>query len=386
MNTNDVVVVLGPGRSGTSLLTSLLVKFGMTGVEDAEVTGDQNPLGDYEDRDVNKINMDVYRFLSASPRFPIDSDFMGAPGVSGLVKSVRAFLREKIDSVGGLWGFKDPKTASLLPLWIRVFNEEKVRPRYILAIRNPAPVVASFHKNYSMGRALAELIWLHRTCDALYHTGGNCFISHYEDWFGAEASKHAAELVGYVGLPVLEAEMISRELREIVSPALNRAQYDEGSILNPYVTKLYSALCVCHGAEFERKALMDVVLECRAAIGAFSGWWQSAQDFNKMIGAREKKAAKGGDTAAAKLVDLSNKYLAEAEESSRQVRDLKAELGILSKENQDLRAKISQVAALKGSKAYQAGRLLVSAIRSPWPKIFLLPPRLIKLALRSGGE
>ena len=43
----------------------------------------------------------------------------------------------------GYFGFKDPRTAELMPLWHQIFNELKLAPKLVLCLRNPAQVARS---------------------------------------------------------------------------------------------------------------------------------------------------------------------------------------------------------------------------------------------------
>lgn len=431
---NEVVVILGSGRSGTSLLTNLLMKLGMAGVDAVEATGDQNPVGDYEDRDINSFNLGVFKHLGANFNIPLSPDFMSAPGMPRYIKGARELLRSKVDSVEGKWGFKDPKTASLLPLWIRAFNGEKITPGYVLAIRDPSVVVSSFVKNYMLNPRLAELVWLHRVCDSLLHTGGNCFIVHYEDWFGEHASKTAVELASYLDLPITGPDRVRSVLSECVSASLNRSRFTGAVVENMHVQRLYEVLRGCRGAQFDRDALMQVVNECVAQMNAFSGWWITGQElYKKSLRAAEKQSGvdeailKEQQEVNGKLVELSNGYLARIDdlesrlaeggvlmENVRQQRDefqqlcvereadLKRVMAKNSRLSIVLEERLAEVSAVKArakklaaaqvkskeqyerikeSKSYRVAMLFRAAFKKPWPNMLMLPVRSLRFLL-----
>ncbi|MFY0992600.1 hypothetical protein [Halomonas sp. C05BenzN] len=413
----ELVVIVGPGRSGTSLLTELLSNLGLRSVDNVEVTGDQNPNGDFEDRDVNKLNLDVYNHLGCSPNLPVRSDFVTAPGIRPYFKRARAVINNRVNDANGKWGFKDPKTASLLPFWIRTFNVEKVTPRYVLAIREPSAVIASFVKNYAISPRLAELIWLTRICDSLRHTGGNCFIVHYEHWFGESYLELACQLVSYLKLPVTSLEEIKSVLDRTVAENLNRSQYSNEVYESPFVKRLYQSLYNCSGFEFDRTELMRVVSECESAMNAFSGWWLVAQELHKknlrLTATKsdvDQKSLKEYIENNRQLVDLSNRYLENSEALKAQLSSASLRLNALEKEKNELlssyKNKLKRAEALcvsssckikkkdqqlekarhslkvtQQSYAYKIGLIIVNAIKKPGVNTLKAPFRLLKLSL-----
>lgn len=397
----EIVVIVGPGRSGTSLLTELLSELGLVSVDNVEVTGDQNPNGDFEDREINKLNLEIYKHLGASPNLPINSDFVTVPGIRPYLKKARNIINKRTAVNNKKWGFKDPKTASLLPFWIRACNVEKVTPRFVLAVREPSSVIASFVKNYAMSPRLAELVWLTRVCDTLRHTGGNCFIVHYEYWFRETSSDLASELVSYLKLPVNSVDDVKSVLERTVSKNLNRSQYSGEVCENPFVKKLYDTLVKCSGYEFNRTELMSVVSECESSMKAFSGWWITAQELhqknlrlNSTKDNIDQESAKEYIENNRKLVDICNNYLEEAEALKSQLSTVSMKLSSLEKEKKELLMSYKEnrealnkanndCKKIKKSKAFSFAVLLRQAANKPWPHIFLFFPRAFKLFLNS---
>ncbi|PNF50977.1 hypothetical protein C1170_12520 [Stutzerimonas frequens] len=262
------------------MLMSVLAEMGVSTVSGAStITGDQNPEGDYEDRELVAINHEILKKIGGHPYLPVPDGFLDMFNSRRYIGSIREIVSARLAGVDR-WAFKDPLTASLMPLWVRVFNTEKLAPIYLLAVRDPAAVAVSMNRQYDDSFIMAELVWLIRVCDALFHTGGNCMVVHYEDFFSGKADSLCRELQGYI---YPEGHLASSEFVSTskVKPALNRSAYSEYQVQNPLVRKLYFELSKCRGADFDRAALMNVVLECRSAMHQFSGWAELALTFYK---------------------------------------------------------------------------------------------------------
>jgi len=248
-----IAVVLGAGRSGTSLLMQALAALG------ARVSGElipprpDNPRGFFEDRPIVRIQANLLRALGAWPFHPLPADWQTHPATAAARADLGALLADQ-GATPGLWAFKDPRTAAFLPLWQDLFTDLGITPKYILALRHPGSVVASFQKAYGTPAAEAEDVWLRRTRDALRHTGGHCrychhcHIVHYEDWFTREAAL-LAELGEYLGLATPTG------LPTIAQPDLNRSLNPDYRFHRPEAQALYAALVACRGSAFDKAAL-----------------------------------------------------------------------------------------------------------------------------------
>lgn len=257
-----VIVVLGSGRSGTSLLMQALAALGMGLSEDMIEARRDNPEGFFEDARIVKIQADLLRGLKAWPYHPLPTDWLTRPETRAAEEKLRTLLREHA-AQSGIWGFKDPRTASFLPLWQRLFQEEGIAPKYILALREPGSIIHSFMQAYATPAEIAELVWLRRTCDALWHTQGECHIVHYEDWF-SRAAEVVAGLAQVTGLPALGKDA----LHALVKPDLDRAGQGDYDLGNADAQSLHAALKTCRGNDFDRERLLQTVATCLKGLEA----------------------------------------------------------------------------------------------------------------------
>lgn len=141
------LIITGMHRSGTSLVASLLQRFGVDIGENLLGPGEGNPRGHFEDLDFVRFHEDwLHR---SGQRMLLQNDFR--PRVSS---EERDRARRLIDSRQGqgLWGFKDPRTSLFLPFWHELLPEA----RYLLVFRHPIDVVLSLLRRGSDYEALVD--------------------------------------------------------------------------------------------------------------------------------------------------------------------------------------------------------------------------------------
>src|SRR5690348_14468267 len=123
-----VVVVLGMHRSGTSLLSNVLHYLGVDMADATDAVSKSNPSGFWERPELVALHEEI---LDAIGR-PVASPLNCVPFPAGwwrdkAVLPFRARLRDYVEqhraAALGWWGFKDPRTCRLLPLWLETFGQ-----------------------------------------------------------------------------------------------------------------------------------------------------------------------------------------------------------------------------------------------------------------------
>lgn len=256
-----------------------------------------NPLGPYEDKQIFDLQSSLINDLGVNASIPMPEGWLQDKAAVRATSDIAELIQNRLLISDGLFGFKDPKTSMLIPLWVRVFNRLKLTPEYVLAVRDPGSTVSSFLMQYNQTAHMAELVWLVRTIEAIDNTAADCFVAHYEDWFD-QPLPLAQSLLQYTGLDAHFQGDLKAVLAQTVKPNLNRASKDDYEIQNPYVTKLYSALQHCRGSDFDRDRLMAVVKECRHAMEGFKGWYQLAHQANKKLSDTQGRLEKANAEAA----------------------------------------------------------------------------------------
>lgn len=294
-----IVVVLGPGRSGTSLVMHVLRALGLSLSDDLVEPRYHNPEGPMEDLEISTIYDSELLPLVGSNRllpFPWDQA-KNIREINSVQEKLKNVLEKNIIKSPSIWGFKDPVTSSVLPLWFQIFNRAAVVPRFILCTRNPAAVVASRKNSFGNEQSVGELAWLTSTVSALWDSGADLFVLHYEDWF-VDPQPLAQALLYYSELDLAFKGNLSDVIENSVKSNLNRVSPELYEIQNPYVKKLYAALKNCHGTDFDRDRLMAVVKECRQAMEEFKGWYQLAHQANKRLADTQGRLEKATAEAA----------------------------------------------------------------------------------------
>jgi hypothetical protein len=237
-----------------------------------------NPEGFFEDAEIVKVHKALLQNLNTSSVHPLPDGWLESEPTKKARPKLRKILDNRLQESNAIWGFKDPRTASFLPLWNRILNAPGTVPVFILAVRDPAVVSASLKRQINREEVITELQWLQRTTDALYHTAADCYIIHFEDWF-TRPFELAQGLLEYTGLNEYFNGDLKVALKDVIKPNLNRAVYDDYKVQNEYVIKLYEVLKDCREANFDRQKLIAVVKESRKAINGFKGWYLEAQNF-----------------------------------------------------------------------------------------------------------
>jgi hypothetical protein len=297
LSSRSTILVLGAGRSGTSLVMQILVGMGGFVSNELITANFSNPEGFYEDAIIRDTHVELMDKLLNHPSVPLDQDWINTSAARQALQTIQHLVESRVNSADHIWCLKDPLISSFLPLWFKIFNRLRIIPKYILSFRNPADTVASFIRQYGYSNHLAELVFLIRVTDSLQYTAADCFVMHYEDWFD-QPLPLAQSLLHYTGLNKTFKDDLSEVLAQKVKSNLNRASKDDYEIQNPYVKKLYSALQQCRGADFDRDRLMAVVKECRHAMDGFKGWYQLAHQANKNLVDTQRRLEKANVEAA----------------------------------------------------------------------------------------
>jgi len=205
---STAIIVLGMHRSGTSALAGTLHHLGVELGQRLMGASPDNPRGYWEHRDVVAVN---HRLMAELGRpwddiRPLPSGWERSEAALRARRELGAILLRDFAGTG-CWGLKDPRLCRLLPLWIPLLAQLKVKPRFALALRHPLDVAASLAARDTLDTAHATLLWLRHVLDAEQSTRGRLrTLVHYEDlvgpvgWRGvASQLSHELDIVWPVG-------------------------------------------------------------------------------------------------------------------------------------------------------------------------------------------
>jgi len=209
-----IVFVLGMHRSGTSLCSHILSALGVdmadqiAGPGNTSVTPD-NPRGHWErweivefhDRILRLFNRDYFgRFHD----FALPVAWWADPHVAQIRREIVAFLEKRMGD--GYFGFKDPRTVRLMPVWYQIFKELKLTPKIILCLRNPAHIARSVNTRDRLDPEIGEYRWLVHMIDFFRYANKFDFcMVEYEEWFN-EPSVNIGKLQRFLELPWQQSE------------------------------------------------------------------------------------------------------------------------------------------------------------------------------------
>src|SRR4051812_1491941 len=167
-----VVIVLGMHRSGTSALSRGLRVLGVEQGQLGAITPD-NPRGHWEHPQIVAFNERLLGALGCrwDTVASIDATRWHTPAVATLAEEAAALVAGLFGD-HALWGFKDPRTARLLPFWQRVLRELGCDDRYVIACRHPRSVAQSLAARDGFRAEHAHLLWLQHVLPSLQHTAG----------------------------------------------------------------------------------------------------------------------------------------------------------------------------------------------------------------------
>lgn len=203
-------------RSGTSVTTNLLNAFGVALSDDLMEATEFNAKGYFESKEISRIQDAILASLgmewkTTGLEVPFPQNWWRDASVQAHKAELAAIVRAELDRHDGLWGFKNPRTARLLPMWCEIFAEQNLDPRYVLVTRHPAEVGKSLFTREAIDPLHAEIMWLDHNVDAVLNTGGK--IHAYVDY------------AGWIDDPVRQAQYTIEKLD--VGTGLSRAQLKE---------------------------------------------------------------------------------------------------------------------------------------------------------------
>lgn len=163
-----VVVILGMHRSGTSALAGVL---SMLGINPGEclmrAQAVVNPKGFWEHAEIVELHEQLLEALDSSW-----DDVSALPDLWWAKEQLFPFKDRLIGIVqrdfgrSPLWLLKDPRVCRLLPLWLDILQDMKIKPYFVICLRDPYEVAASLQERDGIMGGEACLLWLRHVLDA----------------------------------------------------------------------------------------------------------------------------------------------------------------------------------------------------------------------------
>jgi hypothetical protein len=174
--TKRLVLVVGVGRSGTSLLTGMLGQAGLHIPQPEVKADDTNPRGFGEPQWVVDLHQRLLRArrITVNDSRPAAWASTGAAADDEAVRTeVRDWLRTQFAAADTVV-VKDPRTVWFLALWRRCADDLGVATSFVTMLRHPAEIVASARRSYGTWQTDASraAAWLNVTLETERLTRG----------------------------------------------------------------------------------------------------------------------------------------------------------------------------------------------------------------------
>jgi hypothetical protein len=226
-----LVLVVGVGRSGTSLLTGVLSQVGFHVPQPEVKADDTNPRGFSEPR----WAVDFHRRLLRTRRVGVTDARPAAWEKTATAVEDAAAYKELREWLGGQLEeadsvvVKDPRTGWFLPLWTRASTELGVEARFVTMLRHPAEILASSARSYGdrLTPATRAASWINVSLETELATRGSkrAFVR-YEDLLG-DWPREVGRMADLLDLPALRGAPLRARFPQVddfVDPSLHRSR------------------------------------------------------------------------------------------------------------------------------------------------------------------
>jgi O-antigen biosynthesis protein len=359
-----VVLVLGMHRSGTSLLSNALHLLGVDMADTTDHISPKNAGGFWERPELVAIHDEILEAIGRpigrpSHVLPLPPAWWRSKEVQALKPKLAAYVRDELAKSSNPWGFKDPRTCRLLPLWGEIFRELNLQPVYVTAIRHPSESSVSMSRKSPkrhMSVANGELMWLSYNYDVARHVLAKSpsVVVHYNDWF-EDADAVARRLSDALGIGHdLSDEELSECMATVVRRDLrNQVDGEEGVVSRvPIATMLFDAIDgLQDGGSREMAALraqlrlVDLFFKSMAPVAADLD--DAAAQAAELKAGLEQAAEQAG-TAQDQLTEAESakqQALAEREALAVDLAQAKEEHAALESERQTLTERLAEAQA-----------------------------------------
>jgi hypothetical protein len=240
-----LVMIVGMHRSGTSLCSHVLSALGVDMADQLGPFGPPSPdnawghwerweIVEFHDRVLELLNR---RYVDPTHDFGFPVAWWADPVVSKIRNEIIAFLHHRMGD--GCFGFKDPRTVRLMPIWHQIVSELKLAPRIVFCLRDPAQVARSLQQRDGLAPDVGEARWFSYVADFFrYHRDPEFCVIEFETWFQNPA-KNIEKLQDFLELNWSQsATELDVTLSGIVDPEL-RHDDTQFQVKQPLVRSLY---------------------------------------------------------------------------------------------------------------------------------------------------
>ncbi len=217
------VLVLGAGRSGTSIITRAIQAIGVDLGDDFKPPSRKNPTGFFEDAALLKLSKRLRRTLGLRPDSLrlLDDSVWTSSAVMPFYEEFATTIKDRFGHAP-VWGFKYARTMRLLPFWLRLFEKMDISASYVMPVRNPLSVARSRAKldAHRGQQEHSDLEWLANVVPYFTRIRGARLV-----------------VVDYDTLMEDPVEQLERMAGQLELPLTDRTQQDIHAFANTFLTR-----------------------------------------------------------------------------------------------------------------------------------------------------
>ena len=155
------LIVLGMHRSGTSAISGVLNKLGISLGSNLVIPDKYNDKGYFENMDIVYANDNILQTLGSSwdDLYLHEEKWFQHPKFIPHRDAVKKILKQEF-CANELFCIKDPRVSILLPFWISILQEMNIEPFFIIPLRHPIEVAESLKTRDGFSIQKGLLLWM----------------------------------------------------------------------------------------------------------------------------------------------------------------------------------------------------------------------------------
>lgn len=244
-----IAIVLGMHRCGTSVLSHVMHLLGCDMADERDTASPKNPYGFWERPDLVAIHDEILAVIgrsvgSAEHILPFPTGWWRRKDIQTLKRQLTEAVDAHVRSSSDLWGFKDPRTSRMLPLWREITRALDLEPIYIHAIRSPLSAARSMSLKNPKARPLSiaqsELMWLAYNYDIVRHAPNEAMLCvDYDEWF-IDPEAVALKIQRHFELPnIYDDAGLSEMLQQVISEDFRHHKSETERSRSPSIATLF---------------------------------------------------------------------------------------------------------------------------------------------------
>jgi len=155
---SHAIIVLGIARSGTSALSGTLAHMGVPFGDKLKPADWQNPKGNYEHKALSQANQRILAAVDSnwSDLRPLPEYWLEKSSVKAEKSTISQIIESEFKTLP-IFGIKDLRLVTLLPLYLDIFDKLDITNSILSTVRNKNEVLESIEKStYFHGEYSAE--------------------------------------------------------------------------------------------------------------------------------------------------------------------------------------------------------------------------------------